>query len=636
MLKSLINQRLGRYEITALLGRGGMAAVYRATDTILQRAVALKVLYPQYSDDATLIERFTREAVIAASLEHPHIVPVYDVGEQDGMAYMAMKLLDGETLQERLQREGTLSPTELCTLLQPVAAALDYAHSRGVIHRDIKPGNIFLCQTPAGPPQVMLTDFGIAKRLDAPGLTTTGSLLGTPDYMAPEQIGARPVDARTDVYALGMLAFRALTGRRAFEGTTQDVLLAHLYQMPPLPSSVAPGLPPACDPIILRAVATDPANRFPSASSFVAALAALDVGVATAVGVAPLVQTASAAHSAPTRRPPVVPVITPAATPPPQTHTTMTQMPAERRPSNLPWIIAIILALVAGGAAVGMGMLIGRSTSGLPSSVALLDTPTPTLSAVPTPVPTLAPSPTMTLTPEVAVVAVSPSPSPTPSATPIPAKPPTLAPVVVVVTVIPSLTPVPPTATAMPTATATPTASATPTPTVDCTEGMLQGGFGRLYHENVSIRERLGCPLVPERGGHAAIQFFERGTMFYWGLNPTNLKDTIVIFYGLNSGDYSLVDPREAASYPDVTPEPTPNYPVRGFGRVYFGKAGVAEALGNWRSGEIELKEATQGVIQFFEGGIMIFTPVYQQPGAGNRAIFVLYTEEVFERYNDP
>ncbi|NTW97765.1 MAG: serine/threonine protein kinase, partial [Oscillochloris sp.] len=272
MLRTLINQRLGRYTITELLGRGGMAAVYRATDTVLQRDVALKVLYPQYSDDQSLVERFTREAVTAAALEHPHIVPVYDVGEHEGMAYIAMKLLSGETLQDHLQRVGAIGPDELCRLLAPVADALDYAHSRGVIHRDIKPGNIFLCQTPSGAAQVMLTDFGIAKRLDAPGLTTTGALIGTPDYMAPEQIAGRPVDARTDVYALGMLAYRALTGRRAFDGSTQDVLMGHLYRQPPLPSAVAPGLPAALDPVLLRAVASDANSRFPSAGAFVRAL----------------------------------------------------------------------------------------------------------------------------------------------------------------------------------------------------------------------------------------------------------------------------------------------------------------------------------------------------------------------------
>ncbi|MEI7772130.1 MAG: serine/threonine-protein kinase, partial [Chloroflexales bacterium] len=293
MLRTIINQRLGRYLIKELLGRGGMAVVYRAADTVLQRDVAVKILYPQYGDDQSLAERFTREAVTAASLEHPNIVPVYDVGKHDGMAYIAMKLLSGETLHDHLQRAGTLAPARLCQILGPVADALDYAHSRGVIHRDIKPGNIFLSQTASGVPEVILTDFGIAKRLDAPGITTTGALIGTPDYMAPEQIAGRPVDARTDVYALGMLAYRALTGRQAFEGNAQDVLTGHLYRQPPPPSSVAADLSPALDPVLLRAISTDMSARFPSAGAFVQALG--EATGATAVGRPPALPPPSAA-----------------------------------------------------------------------------------------------------------------------------------------------------------------------------------------------------------------------------------------------------------------------------------------------------------------------------------------------------
>ncbi|WP_255604168.1 serine/threonine-protein kinase [Oscillochloris sp. ZM17-4] len=415
MLRTLINQHLGRYTIIELLGRGGMAAVYRATDTVLQRDVALKVLYPQYSDDASLAERFSREAITAAALEHPHIVPVYDVGEHDGMAYIAMKLLSGETLQDHLQREGAISPGELSQILRPVADALDYAHSRGVIHRDIKPGNIFLSQAAAGPRTVMLTDFGIAKRLDTPGLTTTGALIGTPDYMAPEQIAGRPVDARTDVYALGMLAYRALTGRRAFEGSTQDVLMGHLYRQPPTPSSVAPGLPVALDPVLLRAVASDVSARFPSAGAFVQALDA--ASEATSVGRPPALAPAAsiAAPPAPsvngatTRVNPVAqaariaqPVIRQGADTPVANATTAPTggraAPASSRGGATPWIVAIILALVAGGLAVALGFMIGGQQGGAAAGGALVATatvpqsPTPSVTAVPTLAATAAPT----------------------------------------------------------------------------------------------------------------------------------------------------------------------------------------------------------------------------------------------------
>ena len=170
----------------------------------------------------------------------------------------------------------------------------------------------------------------------------------------------------------------------------------------------------------------------------------------------------------------------------------------------------------------------------------------------------------------------------------------------------------------------------------DCTEGQLHGGFGQLYRDNVDIRSRLGCPKNSERAGVGSEQFFAGGTMFYWGINPTSLRDTIIIFYGLNSGTYGIVNAAETATYPEPPPNNDPNAPVRGFGRIYHGKAGVAKAMGLWTSPEIELTARSLGVIQFFDGGTMIYTPIYQQPGAGKHAIFVLYADGTFERYNDP
>ncbi|NTW00274.1 MAG: serine/threonine protein kinase [Oscillochloris sp.] len=667
MLRTLINQRLGRYDIKELLGHGGMAAVYRATDIVLQRDVALKVLYSQYSDDQSLVERFTREAITAAALEHPNIVPVYDVGEHDGMAYIAMKLLNGETLQAHLQHAGTLSPEDLCLILRPVADALDYAHSRNVIHRDIKPGNIFLGHTASGAMQVMLTDFGIAKQLDTPGLTTTGALIGTPDYMAPEQIAGRPVDARSDVYALGILAYRALTGRRAFEGSTQDVLMGHLYRQPPAPSSITPTLPPYIDAVVLRAVATNPVARFPSAGAFIKALGSTNN--ATAVGAAPALASIVYPEPGPTGRINNVPTLvnpvtqgrslhqpSPSQSSPVGPSVTYTTIQSTRRqtalaepPSNsiVAWFVTIILALLVGGLAVAVGfMLSNRQNSALSGSVGTIHTPTPSPTPHVTAVPTLmriaTPSPT-----DAASMAIIPTS--VPSATASPPVPSPIKPTSTPPPVVPATSTSTPTATATdvalptakvnPTATATvtltPTATTTPTPTVDCTEGILQGGFERIYREEIAVRTRLGCPKVGERTGQGSEQFFTKGTMLYWGLNPTGLRDSIIIFYGLDKGSYVIVSNDEAASYPEPAQSEDPNSPVRGFGRVYFGKPGVAEAIGSWTSPEIELKDTTLGVIQFFESGIMIYTPIYQQPGSSKQAIFVLYADGTFERYND-
>src|SRR3954468_1557495 len=290
-LEDLIGQRLGRYTILALVGRGGMAAVYRAHDTALRRDIALKVLYPQFGGDAALVERFQREAVLAANLDHPNILPIYDVGETNGLVYIAMRLLSGRSFADMLRMRGALPPGELVPIVEQIASALDYAHARQIVHRDIKPANILIEELgdggwgvgaapppphpPSPIPHAVLTDFGIAKSLDplTSGLTVTGVLVGTPEYMAPEQItGGNLVDARADIYALGVLVYRALTGRRPFEGGTQEVLMGHLHGTPADPSSIDPALPPAFDAVLRKALARDPRQRHSSAGEFARAL----------------------------------------------------------------------------------------------------------------------------------------------------------------------------------------------------------------------------------------------------------------------------------------------------------------------------------------------------------------------------
>ncbi|MFQ3660890.1 MAG: serine/threonine-protein kinase, partial [Chloroflexaceae bacterium] len=462
MDRSLIHQRLGRYYIKELLGRGGMAAVYRAVDTVLQRDVALKILHPHFSDDPAVVERFKREAVTAASLAHPHIVAVYDVGEHEGMVFIAMQLLSGRTLHDRLQETGTLTLEALLEVLEPVAEALDYAHARGVIHRDVKPGNIFLSDAAEGP-GVLLTDFGIAKQLAAPGLTTTGALIGTPEYMAPEQIAGGPVGPPSDVYALGMLAYRALTGRRAFEGSVQEVLLGHLYGQIVPPSRLNPALSPDLDAVIVRATARDPAERYQSAGAFVRdlRLAAQGAGAATVPGPTPALALASAVAAPPPRQPPLL------ASSAPDTATLAAPgpaMPAWRGVWSGPWLAVMAAALALGGLALAVVWIVtGRGPTG-----DLIPPPPPFATTVPPPsvTPTGAPDPTTeppTATlPAVVESTATPGATPTPTATPAPSATPDVTP-----TRAPTATPSP---TPTPTATEAPTATPSPTPTPTATE----------------------------------------------------------------------------------------------------------------------------------------------------------------------
>jgi predicted Ser/Thr protein kinase len=259
----------GRYGLSSELGSGGMATVYLAEDLRHRRKVAVKVLR---SDLAATLgpERFAREIEIAAQLQHPHILPVLDSGDADGFLFYVMPYIEGESLGERLKREGRLSVAEAARLLGEIADALAYAHAHGVVHRDVKPDNVLLSGR-----HVLVADFGVAKAVSqasgaVPALTTAGLAVGTPNYMAPEQAIADPtVDHRADIYALGVLGYEMLTGEPPFSGTTRAVLAAHALEEPPPVTARRPDVPEGLAELIARCLAKNPESRWQSAQEIV-------------------------------------------------------------------------------------------------------------------------------------------------------------------------------------------------------------------------------------------------------------------------------------------------------------------------------------------------------------------------------
>jgi serine/threonine protein kinase len=266
------------YRLEERIGRGGMAVVYRAYDPRLDRHVALKVLTPGLAEDEAFRQRFIRESRAAAGVDDPHIIPVYEAGEDQGVLFIAMRFVRGGDVRSLLDREGPLPPRRALEIISQVSSALDAAHARGLVHRDVKPANMLLEESPDldRPDHVYLADFGLSKASLGPavtGLTATGQFLGTLDYVAPEQVEGRLVDGRTDLYALACAAFELLTGEPPFRRDRGvAVMYAHVSEAPPLLSSRRPGLPAAADQVLNRALAKAPGDRFPSCREFSAAL----------------------------------------------------------------------------------------------------------------------------------------------------------------------------------------------------------------------------------------------------------------------------------------------------------------------------------------------------------------------------
>ena len=262
------------HRIEGVAGKGGMGVVYRATHLALDHVVALKVISPTLAEDARFRRRFEDESRIAVSIRHPNVVPIHHAGEEDGLLFVTMDLIEGIDLRGLLRARGPLDPAHAAAIVTEVASALDAAHARGLVHRDIKPGNI-LIEGSGADERVFLTDFGLARQVEAStGVTATGAFVGTLDYVAPEQIRGERVDARADVYALGCVLFELLTGSPPFAARDDKVakMYAHIEEEPPSLRVLRPELPGELDLAVRRALAKDPADRFPSAGDLAGAV----------------------------------------------------------------------------------------------------------------------------------------------------------------------------------------------------------------------------------------------------------------------------------------------------------------------------------------------------------------------------
>ncbi|WP_443044330.1 serine/threonine-protein kinase [Streptomyces sp. NBC_00353] len=272
----LLGRQIAGYRVESEIGRGGMAVVYRAKDLRLDRTVALKLLAPELARNDTFRKRFTHESRVAAAIDHPHIVPVFEAGETEGLLYIAMRYVAGQDLRALIDRQGPLPITAAVRIAAQVASALDAAHDHDLVHRDVKPGNILVAAGTDSdhPEHVYLTDFGLTKKsLSLTGFTSVGQFVGTLDYVAPEQISGRPVDGRCDVYSLACVVFETMAAVPPFQRDDDMALLwAHQFDPPPPLTGRRPDLPPAVDDVLAKALAKSPDDRYDSCLQFVAAL----------------------------------------------------------------------------------------------------------------------------------------------------------------------------------------------------------------------------------------------------------------------------------------------------------------------------------------------------------------------------
>jgi len=535
----------GRYELLGRLGSGGAATVYRARDVRLDRIVAVKVLHEQLAADPDFLARFQREARTAASLNHPNVVDVYDYGAEGNTAYIVMPFVGGGNLKELIAARGRLAPTEATDIARQVLSALAAAHAKGLVHRDVKPQNVLL----TGDGVVKLADFGIAHVAAQPELTQVGTTIGTAAYIAPEQATGASVGPAADLYGVGLLLYEMLTGRPPFVGgTPMEVAYRQVNEHPTSPRQLVPAVPAALDAVVMRALAKDPAARFPSAEAM---LAALD---------APIPAPSSEVTQ------PMVTVRMP-VTPPPGRAGSAPPVEGGRGGAGLIVVLAIVGLLAALGMAAALtasrfGFLSGGGPPGSPAPtstpparptataapivVAALPSPTATATATPTPTPTQPPpTPTATRPPPSATATATatstntPAPSPTPTSL--------LRPVV---TPTPTLSP--------PVPVATPKPGAKPNQgTVEIPDTAFQGGY----------RNANGAPY---RGQSATWVYGARtpySTMTATFELPTTPREAQVRIVGLDSEGPQrtnvemLIDDRPVFRGPAPFPDDVPSRP---------------------------------------------------------------------------
>lgn len=290
----LSGQQIAGFRLEHEIGHGGMAVVYRARDLALGRIVAVKLLAPELARNESFRMRFASECRVAAAIDHPNIIPVFAAGESEGVLYIAMRYVEGRDLRSLLDRRGTLPVPQAERITTQIASALDAAHAHGLVHRDVKPGNVLVAEGTDSehPEHVYLTDFGLTKKSSSlTGFTTVGQFVGTVDYVAPEQISGKPVDGRGDQYSLGCLVFELLTGAVPYQRDDDLALLwAHLHAPPPQASQARPGLPAALDAVLAKALAKEPGDRYATCMEFATALR----GASSPVARHPMTQVADA------------------------------------------------------------------------------------------------------------------------------------------------------------------------------------------------------------------------------------------------------------------------------------------------------------------------------------------------------